>query len=301
MEGDSVRKAWLVVGAVVFGSLVVLLGPSIGGEEVRAAADPVLVGAGDIASCNSSGDEATAKLLDGITGTVVALGDTVYPDGTAAQFRDCYGPTWGRHKARTRPAVGNHEYNTPGAAPYYAYFGASAGPSGTGYYSYDKGSWHIVVLNSNCSKVACAAGSAQEQWLNNDLAAHPNGCTLAYFHHPRFSSGKYGTNASVSAFWKDLYAAGAEVVLNGHAHNYERYAPQRPDGTLDKARGIREFVVGTGGVEHAGFGTIRPNSRVRNAKTYGVLKLTLHAGSYGWKFVPQAGKTFTDSGTTSCH
>jgi hypothetical protein len=155
------------------------------------------------------------------------------------------------------------------------------------------------VLNSNCAFVSCAEGSAQERWLEADLAANPSRCTLAYFHHPRFSSS--GNNLNVTPFWKDLYAAGAEVVLSGHAHNYERFAPQQPDGTLDRTRGIREFVVGTGGVSHHPFGTVKPNSQVRNANTYGVLKLTLHPGSYDWKFVPVAGKTFTDSGTKSCH
>lgn len=293
------RKLWFMTGASVVAMALLVLG--LDGGKARAAGDPVLVGAGDIATCARQGDEATAGLVAGISGTVIALGDTAYPDGTAAQFRDCYGPSWGRFKARTRPAVGNHEYNTTGAGPYYAYFGSSAGPSGKGYYSYDRGSWHIIVLNSNCSKVACAPGSAQERWLRNDLAAHPGKCTLTYFHHPRFSSGSHGNDTSVTPFWKALYEAGAEVVLNGHAHNYERFAPQRPDGTLDTARGLREFVVGTGGVEHAGFTNVGPNSQARDASTFGVLKLTLHSGSYDWKFVPVPGKTFTDSGSKSCH
>jgi hypothetical protein len=290
-------KLWFVVVAAMFASAPLIVG--LTGEEAQAVGDPVLVGAGDIASCQGSGDEATAELLDGITGTVFALGDNVYNSGTPSEFSNCYGPSWGRHKARTRPAVGNHEYYTPGASGYFGYFGAKAGDPKKGYYSYDRGSWHVVVLNSNCSEVSCAAGSPQERWLENDLAAHPNRCTLAYFHHPRFSSS--GDNPSVAPFWNDLYAAGAEVVLNGHTHNYERFAPQRPDGTRARGRGIREFVVGTGGVGHAAFGAIRPNSQVRNADTYGVLKLTLHQGSYDWKFVPVAGKTFTDSGTKSCH
>ena len=292
-------KPWLLVGVVVLASS--LLVGWLGSREAQAARKPVIVGAGDIASCASPGDEATAELLDNTRGTVIALGDNAYPDGTAAQLRDCYGPTWGRHRARTKPAVGNHEYNTPDAVPYYAYFDSAAGPSGKGYYSYDKGSWHVVVLNSNCSKVPCVAGSAQERWLRNYLAANANRCTLAYFHHPRFSSGSYGDNPSVTPFWRALYEAGAEVVLNGHAHNYERFAPQRPDGTLARKRGIRQFVVGTGGVSHKPFEAIKPNSQAHNADAFGVLKLTLHAGSYGWKFKPVAGKTFTDSGTKSCH
>jgi acid phosphatase type 7 len=303
MEGDSMRKVLLVVGAVVLGSLVVLLGTSIGGgERARAAGDPVLVGAGDIAGCDTTGDEQTAKLLDNISGTVFTLGDNVYNSGTAAQFANCYGPSWGRHKARTKPSVGNHEYLTSGASGYFGYFGSAAGDPKKGYYSYDKGSWHIVVLNSNCSPVGgCAAGSAQERWLRADLANHPNKCTLAYFHAPLYSSGEHGSSAYVRPFWNALYQANADVVLSGHDHDYERFAPQDANGVADPERGIREFVVGTGGKSHYPFGTIKPNSQVRNATTYGVLKLTLHAGSYEWKFVPQAGKTFTDSGTTACH
>ena len=291
------KKTWWLVGAAVVGAS--LLGGWAGGGEARAIGDPVLVGAGDIASCASSGDEATARLLDNIGGTVFTTGDTAYPDGTYAQFRDCYKPSWGLHKDRTKPSVGNHEYDTPDAAGYFDYFGARAGDPAKGYYSYDRGGWHIVVLNSNCWEVPCAEGSAQQRWLEADLAANPSRCTLAYFHHPRFSSS--GNNRNVTPFWKALYEAGAEVVLNGHTHNYERFAPQRPDGTLDRERGIREFVVGTGGVSHNPFGTVKPNSQVRNSAAYGVLKLTLHPGSYDWKFVSVAGKTFTDSGTKSCH
>jgi hypothetical protein len=295
-----VRTGILLVGAAVFGSLVVLLGLSMGEKEARAAGDdPVLLGAGDIASCESQGDEATAELLDDRRGRVITLGDNAYPDGTLQQFDDCYAPSWGRHMDRTRPAVGNHEYETPGAAGYFGYFGARAGNPAKGYYSYDRGSWHVVVLNSNCWEVSCAAGSAQESWLEADLAANPSSCILAYFHHPRFSSS--GNNRSVTPFWRALYQAGAEVVLSGHTHNYERFAPQRPDGTLAPERGIREFVVGTGGASHQPFGTIKPHSRIRNADTYGVLKLTLHSESYEWKFIPQAGKTFTDSGRKACH
>jgi hypothetical protein len=288
----------VVVAAAVF-ALVLAVGPS--GQKARAAGDPVLVGAGDIASCSSSGDEATAKLLDGISGTVFTTGDNAYPDGTAAQFRDCYGPSWGRHKDRTRPSVGNHEYDTPGAAGYFDYFGTKAGPRGKGYYSYDRGEWHIVVLNSMCEKVGgCHEGSAQETWLKADLAAHPNRCTLAYFHEPLFSSGS--ASSRVRPFWRALYRANAEVVLGGHIHAYERFRPMEPDGDYNPSRGIREFVVGTGGASHnRPFDTVAANSVSRKTDAYGVLKLTLHAGSYEWKFVPVAGETFTDSGTASCH
>ncbi len=206
---------------------------------------PVLVAAGDIASCSSSGDEATAALLDQLPGTVATLGDNAYPDGAASDFADCYDPTWGRHKARTRPSPGNHDYHTPGASGYYAYFGESAGPSGQGYYSYDVGDWHIVSLNSNEDMTA---GSAQEQWLRADLAASAKLCTLAYWHHPRFSSGTLlGGYSATEPLWQALYDHDADVVLAGHEHNYERFAPQTPAGVADPARGIRAFVVGTGG------------------------------------------------------
>jgi hypothetical protein len=265
--------------------------------------DPVLVAAGDISSCGNDGDTATAKLLDGIAGTVVTLGDNAYDNGTAAEFANCFDPTWGRSKARMRPAAGNHEYGTAGAAGYYGYFGASAGDPAKGYYSYDLGAWHIVVVNSNCAQVGgCSAGSAQEQWLRADLAAHPAACTLAYWHHPRFSSGsEHGSAASMQPIWQALYDANAEVVLNGHEHNYERFAPQTPGGQADALRGIREFVVGTGGKNHYGFTVPLANSQVRNSDTFGVLKLTLHANGYDWTFVPEAGKSFSDAGSGACH
>jgi hypothetical protein len=270
--------------------------------DVTPTGDPVLVGAGDIAKCSSSGDEATAKLLDSIPGTVFTTGDNVYDSGTASEFRDCYGPSWGRHKARTKPSVGNHEYLSVGASGYYDYFGSAAGSPSRGYYSYDRGDWHVVVLNSTCEKVGgCGATSPMVTWLKQDLAANPTGCTLAYWHQPLFSSGQHGESPKMRPSYQVLYNNNAEAVLNGHEHSYERFAPQRPDGTLDTARGIREFVVGTGGASHHPFGAIKPNSQVRNSGTYGVLKLTLHSGSYEWKFVPVAGKTFTDSGTQSCH
>jgi hypothetical protein len=265
--------------------------------------DPVLVGAGDIASCSSSGDEATADLLDGISGTVFTLGDDAYENGSAAEFANCYEPSWGRHKARTMPAVGKHEYQTPGASGYFGYFGAAAGDANKGYYSYDRGQWHIVSLNSMCENVGgCGATSPMVTWLKNDLASNPRACTLAYFHHPLFNSGaEHGNDPKMKPSWDALYAAGADVVLSGHEHTYERFGPQTPAGAADPAQGIREFVVGTGGASHYSIGTIQPNSQVRNSDTYGVLKLTLHPGSYEWQFVPEAGKTFTDSGSDRCH
>jgi acid phosphatase type 7 len=265
--------------------------------------DAVLIGAGDIADCSDlKGAEATAKLLEANPGTVMALGDLAYPDGTPENFK-CYDQTWGRVKKRTRPAVGNHEFHSSGAAYYFQYFGAAAGDPKTGYYSYELGSWHVVVLNSECQEVGgCAAGSPQEKWLRADLAAHPVGCTLAYFHKPRFSSGlNHGDDLQVTPLWEALYDANAELILNGHDHDYERFAPQDPNGKADPKRGVREFVVGTGGKNHRLFGIPKPNSEVRNNEAYGVLKLTLKATGYNWKFIPEAGKTFTDEGSGSCH
>jgi hypothetical protein len=277
------------------------VGPAAGQE----VGDPVLVGAGDIGSCRSTGDEAAASLLEGIDGTVATLGDHAYPRGTAADFARCYDPSWGQFKARTKPSPGNHEYETAGASGYFNYFGPAAGDTSKGYYSYDLGSWHVISLNSNCSFVAggCAAGSPQVQWLKNDLAAHSNACTLAYWHHPLFSSGPLsGGNSQMKPFWEALYTAKADVVLNGHVHNYERFAPQTPSGVADPAQGIREFVVGTGGRSLNTF-KINPhlkNSEVGSADSYGVLKLTLHPTGYDWEFVPVAGETFSDIGSDSC-
>ena len=269
------------------------------------ASDPVLVGAGDIASCDDlAGAYATAKLIEKISGTVFAVGDLAYPNGSDEDFAKCYQPTWGRFKDRTRPAPGNHEYHSDGASAYNRYFGTTAGDPEKGYYSYDLGTWHILALNSECAHVGgCDAASPEGKWLREDLAQHPAGCTLAYFHKPLFSSGgAHGNNLLMKPLWDALYHAGADLVINGHDHNYERFAPQDPDGKADPKHGIREFVVGSGGKNsHRAVGPAEPNSEVRNGDTFGVLKLTLHARSYDWEFVPEAGKTFTDSGTGACH
>jgi len=269
------------------------------------ASDPVLVGAGDIASCDDlTGAYATAKLIEKISGTVFAVGDLAYPNGSDEDFAKCYQPTWGRFKDRTRPAPGNHEYHSGGASAYNRYFGATAGDPEKGYYSYDLGTWHILALNSECAHVGgCDAASPEGMWLREDLAQHPAGCTLAYFHKPLFSSGgAHGNNLLMKPLWDALYHAGADLVINGHDHNYERFAPQDPGGKADPKHGIREFVVGSGGKNsHRAVGPAEPNSEVRNGDTFGVLKLTLHAKSYDWEFVPEAGKTFTDSGTGACH
>src|SRR3989449_10764715 len=270
--------------------------------SVAAASGPVtLVGAGNIATCTSTGDDATAALLDTIPGTVFAAGDAAYDKGTLTQYNTCYHLSWGRHKARTLPAAGELDYKTANAAGYFGYFGAAAGDPKQGYYSYDLGAWHIVVLNSGSSSlVPTTATSPQVQWLKADLAAHPAHCTLAYWHNPLFDS-KDAPNNYIRPLWDALYAGGVDVVVNAHYAFYERFAPQTPAGVADPVLGIREFVVGTGGAEKTSLGTVQPNSEVRNSGTAGVLKLTLDDGSYAWEFVPVAGKTFRDSGTGSSH
>lgn len=273
--------------------------PSSQGKEQPA----ILVGAGDIADCKKlDGAQATAKLLDQISGTVIAVGDLAYPDGSKEKFQ-CYDKTWGRARSRTRPAPGNHEFHAAGATPYFDYFGVMAGDPKTGYYSYDLGPWHIIVLNSECKDVGgCDAGSPQERWLRADLARQPVACTLAYWHKPLFSSGSaHGNDLTVKPLWDALYDANADVVINGHDHDYERFAPQTPDGAPDPVRGIREFVVGTGGKGLRPFTAPKPNSEVRDATAFGVLKLTLKANGYDWQFIPEEGKTFIDSGSGACH
>jgi len=264
---------------------------------------PVLVGAGDIATCPNTGDEDTVALLDDIDGAVFTLGDNAYEGGTDADFENCYEPSWGRHKPRTYPSVGNHEYGTADASGYFNYFGAAAGDPTEGYYSYNLGNWHIVVLNSMCENVGgCGDDSPMLEWLRNDLSTNPQSCTLAYWHHPLFSSGSvYGNDTKMRSAWDALYASGADVILSAHEHVYERFAPQTPGGAYDPTSGIREFLVGTGGEALYGWGTIQPNSEVRNNTAHGVLKLTLNATSYDWEFVPVADETFTDSGSGSCH
>jgi hypothetical protein len=267
----------------------------------------VFIGAGDIAGCkNIEGAASTAKLVEQFPNAAVfAAGDVVYERGTEEEFRDCYGPTWGKFKDRTRPALGNHEYGVPGAAPYFAYWGDKAGPVGKGYYSYEVGAWHVVVLNTNCNVVGgCNEGSPQEVWLKEDLAQHANACIIAYGHHALFSSGVFKSHAvhtEVKPLWDDLYAAHADLFFAGHEHSYERFAPQNPEGQLDPQNGIRLIVVGTGGRSHEILGLAAANSELRNWDTYGVLKLELSPASYTWEFLPEAGKTFRDSGSGACH
>jgi hypothetical protein len=255
--------------------------------------DPVITAAGDIcaSATDCAGTEALNKAINPTR--VLTLGDNAYEDGSATDYSTKYNPNWGQEKSRTSPSPGNHDYHTANGAGYFGYFGVQP------YYSFDIGAWHLISLNG---EISASAGSAQETWLKNDLAAHSNKCVLAYWHEPRWSSGTvHGSSTDFDAFWKDLYAAHADVVLNGHEHNYERFGPQNPNGSAD-ANGIREFVVGTGGAGEGTypFGTPVANSQVRNQGTAGVIKLTLHATSYDWQFVPVAGKTFTDSGSSNC-
>ena len=258
-------------------------------------------GAGTATACHQV---ATSNaILAGSYDAVLTLGDQQYNSGTASQFTGSYTPSWGRFVAITHPVVGNHEYGSPGAAAYFQYFGAAAGEPGKGYYSFDVGPWHMIALNSNCAQVnGCGAGSPQELWLRGDLATHPVGCTLAYWHHPRFTSGQHGSDPSTAALWSDLYAGGAELVLSGHDHDYERFAPQSDAAVRDDARGIREFVVGTGGESHTTFkATVQPNSEVRDASSFGFLELTLSDSAYAWKFISDTPGGFSDSGSGSCH
>ena len=232
---------------------------------------------------------------------VLVLGDVQYEEGAGDAFEESYGASWGRVKSITRPVPGNHEYRTADAAGYYRYFGAVAGAPAKGYYSYELGDWHVVALNSNCSDVGgCGAGSAQERWLRADLAAHPARCTLAHWHHPRYSSGQHGSDAKYIAFWQALFDASADLVLVGHDHDYERFAPQNALGELDLARGIREIVVGTGGRSLREFKDPSPNSEVRDATSLGILELTLGAAAYGWRFRAAVG-VFADAGSARCH
>jgi hypothetical protein len=292
---------------------VLLLGA---GARVHAQAPPVIAAAGDIAcdpaDPNYQGGSGTATachmratsdlLVGGGYDAVLVLGDNQYEDATLAKYLASFDPSWGRVKPLIRPAVGNHEYLTSGAAGYYAYFGAAAGDPTKGYYSYDLGAWHLIALNSNCGFVGgCGPGSPQEQWLAADLAANRGRCLLAYWHHPRFSSGAHGDDPITGTFWERLYEAGADLVLVGHDHIYERFAPQAPSGVADPHRGIRQFTVGSGGKNHVPVATVRPNSEARDDTTFGVLELTLRPDGYDWEFLPDAAGGFTDSGSGPCH
>jgi acid phosphatase type 7 len=264
--------------------------------------------AGDIADCRKlpAADTPAAKtaeliatrLADDKSAAVLTVGDHTYPVGVLSEFYNCYDKTWGQFKARTHPAPGNHEYYTPEAIGYYSYFREQNDSSRRSYYSFKIGKWHVISLNSNLKEDAYAA---QLAWLKNDLSQHPTKCALAYWHHPVFSSGGHGNNDFMKETWKALEAANVDVVLSGHDHDYERFAPQNVDGQRDDAHGIREFIVGTGGAYLTPMFLRKENSEISNNSTYGVLKMILKENSYEWEFLPVPGSTFTDHGTGECH
>ena len=256
----------------------------------------VVLAAGDIGVCGSAATQATARLLDGQSGTIITLGDNAYPSGSAESFRDCYDPTWGRHKSRTRPSPGNHDYEQPGALPYFNYFGASAGPSGLGYYRFRLGDWQLYSLNSN---ISMGAGASQLQWLRRELAANPSTCTLAYWHHPLFTSGRNGDNPATRSLWRALYDFSADVIVSAHDHLYERFALQDPDGRPDPRHGIRQFIVGTGGAPLTMPVGVHINSDVIWS-AHGVLELVLRTDSYTWRFLSDTGAV-ADVGAGECH
>jgi hypothetical protein len=272
--------------------LAALLVSAIFARNRASAASVVMVGAGDIASCGNTNDSKTASLIGSISGTVFDLGDNAYESGTSTEYTNCYQPTWGQYKSRTKPVPGNHDYKTSGASGYFNYFSVPR------YYAYNLGDWRIYALNS---EIDTSATGAQATWLKNDLASNPKQCVMAYWHRPRWSSGSvHGSDGKTGPLWSILYDAKAELVVTGHEHNYERFAPMNKSGSA-VSTGLQEFVVGTGGKSLYAFGTILSASRARNANTFGVLKLTLSSGSYTWKFVPVAGQSYTDSGTINCH
>jgi hypothetical protein len=288
--------------AVIFIVAVTDCGPLYAFDE-KSSSPTAVIAAGDIAECrwgSPRGAEATARLIETLPGIVLALGDLTYPDGAKAEYDKCYEPTWGRFKSRTRPTLGNHEYNSLGARPYFAYWGQAAGPDDNGFYSFDVGDWHLVALNSNILGTALA--TKQEAWLKEDLNQHQGKCIMAYFHHPRFSSGWHRDNPRLDPLWRLMYKSHVDVVLNGHEHNYERFAPLDPDGRLDERRGIREFIVGTGGAQLIElFPGIHANSQARESTSYGVLTLTLASHSYEWQFLSAPRGIPLDRGSASCH
>jgi hypothetical protein len=314
-SGVEASVDWVSLDCVISGAAC----PGIYVNRLHKHIDSAVVAAaGDIAcdptSANFNGGDGTADmcrqkktadLLPGVD-AVLALGDIQYENATTSKFAGAYDPTWGQFKPITYPVPGNHEYNTTGAADYFTYFGAAAGDPAKGYYSVDIGSWHVIALNSNCSIVSCAAGSEQELWLKADLAANADKqCTLAMWHQAHFTSGPHqpDDDGSTAAFWDDLYAGGAELVLNGHDHNYQRYPPLKPDGTPD-ANGVREIIAGTGGKDQDRTPTLNaPLPDVAHGGIFGVLKLWLYKGGYDWQFVPEKGASdkFSDYGSTLCH
>ena len=302
MQAPARRRTFALVAALVLG-VALLVAPRLG--TVRVAHNPwprlsfapsatVLLAVGDIGSCNSDADEAVAGLAARLPGTIALLGDIVYENGSPSDYAACFDPAWGALRPRNRPAPGNHDYETADASGYFSYFGAAAGSPGAGWYSYELGEWHMIVLNSNCDAVGgCGDGSPQLAWLQADLRAHPVACTLAYWHHPLISSGRHGSDTRTDPLWRALAAAGADVVLVGHDHDYERFAP---------VDGIRSFVVGTGGRSLYEL-TRLPDRRteLRANDSYGLLLLELRNADYGWRFVPIPDDSLSDSGSAACH
>jgi hypothetical protein len=286
---------WLV-------SLVTSLSCAGGGEQwlsgptTPAPATTVLLAAGDIGVCGSLPAVETGLMLDLLAGTVLAVGDMAYRRGTVEEYANCYDPVWGRHKGRTRPTPGNHEYESSGAQPYFDYFGALAGPPGQGYYSFRSGDWLVLSLNSN---LPIGSTTAQGTWIRSELTTNTSRCALAYFHHPLYSSGPNGDNARLAGLWQLLYEHGVDVIVSAHEHLYERYAPMSPDGQRNDTRGIRQFIVGTGGAGLYAVTRRHPQSEMQ-VVAHGILKLTLAAQSYGWEFLQVGGMT-PDSGSGVCH
>lgn len=293
----------MIFTVCTFGSILFASPVSAVDSESSDPTAIVLFAVGDVAQCDgvSPVDAPTAKvarLLANSSAPILMVGDIAYPKGSATDFSECFAPVWGNMKTRMLPVPGNHEYETLDAEPYYKYFGAAAGEAGRGYYAVQIGAWRVIGLNSN---IDSTQGSTQERWLKQELANHPSHCTLAIWHHPRFSSGRHGNTLSMQAIWKDLFDAGVEIAITGHDHDYERFAPQGDAGTADATRGIREFVVGTGGAVLRPFGQVEPNSEVRIADNFGALKLTLGKSGYEWQFLPADGGKVNDQGAATCH
>jgi acid phosphatase type 7 len=307
MSSPRRRSAILFCLVIATGAVLAACGDSSSPVDpsVNQPDETILV-AGNIATCGTTNDEATAAILDTLQGTVFTLGDNVFPSGSLAAYTDCYDPSWGRHKARTYATLGNHEYLTGTAAPSFEYFGKRAGTGGRGYYSLDLGNWHVIVLDINDVTVNESSpfeGSAQDEWLKADLAANRKTCTLAMWHNPRFFSSNtvgWTSNSYVLPLWQRLYDMGVDVVLNGHQHDYERLSPMTPTGELDAAKGSRTFNVGTGGESTESMIAIAQHSEAR-ADAFGILKLTLGAGTYSWEFVPVVTGQFADAGSGTCH
>lgn len=300
-RGRFIVLLMLIAGTALVASFMYQQARTGGTSRPGSATSQVLVGAGDIAVCSTDGKDLTAALLDGIPGTVFTVGDNAYFDGSRENFAECYDPSWGRHRDRTRPAIGGHDYMTENGAPYFEYFGDAAGPAAKGYYSYELGGWTVLVLNTICDQVegGCEPGAPQLEWLETQLASSAR-CTVAYMHHPWYSSGRHGPDGRAQPFFEALYAGGVEVVMAGNDHSYERFAPQDADGERDDATGLRQFVVGTGGGRLYEWGEVLPNSEFRYNEDWGVLKLTLGATTYDWQFIATDGSVI-DSGVGQCH